>query len=220
MTEQFIIVSSTDQALPADTNEELFHLQKLVEQSMQERDPEIVLAYCADIVRTARVSGFLIIKALYQLSKHWDEYEIGDSFKATVYARIGLDKYTVNRYLKAAEVMDDMPPEQEAKLANKNVRDIIPITNTIAQGYEIEEEKLEEIIEAPDYQTTMNLLRKAKGIEPTFKAAVIKIDDKGQLWVWNENNVAHIGFLKVDSEDKLVQKAIKRILDSSGVIGR
>jgi len=181
------------------------------------------LNICRELKAVGQVAGIGLAKTLYQIKQNWENYDdVGDNFEETVadYAGIGIS--TVERYLRVWDMKEKriVPEELEDEIFNRNIKEIIPIANAVDQGYEIEDDEWEDLANSPDYNSVSSVVRDIKGKPPRKSALQITLDREGNLYAMKAGEVAYIGFLSLDEENEVAQKAIARLISSGGIIKR
>ena len=95
----------------------------------------------------------------------------------------------------------------------------MPIANTIAQGYELEEHDWQELAEAPDYSSVQIRCRDIKGQPPRKNSLQLFLNPAGEIWAYQQEQRYLIGYLEIESDKETVKKAIERITKASGIMG-
>jgi hypothetical protein len=170
----------------------------------------------------AQLSGIALAKFFYLIRENWDEYEIGDDFDDVAFDYVGVAKETVDRYVRVWKMHElKLIPEQFAEdIRQKNIKDQIPIATAVAQGYEINEDDWQELVDAPDNTTVGAKVREIKGKEPSKSALLIFLTSDGTLSVTQEGETEFVGYLNVDDAGLIAEKAIERIKRSAGILLR
>ena len=220
MNDEIILLNGLDQSLPSDDNWILDKVDEIIAESLEKKDAYYALNSCRALKQIAQLSGIALAKFFYLIREHWDEYEIGDDFDDVAFDYVGVHKQTVDKYVRVWEMHTKhlIPEEFAEDIRKRNIKDQIPIANAIAGGYEISEDAWEELVEAPDFTTLSAEIRKIKGREPSKSALLIFISDDGTLTAQQEGEMEFVGYLNTDDAGLIAEKAIQRILKSSGVM--
>ena len=221
-TDDLMIVTGLDQSLPSDTDGIMERIDKIIQQSVEEKNGYIALDACRDLVAVARLSGIALAKALYKIKQNWHHYDIREDFDDYVWEYVGLHKATVTRYVRIQKELFEsvaLPSETVEQLQQKNIKDLVPIANAVEDGVEITDEQWEEILSAPDFYTVSRIIREdVRGNEPRRGSVVLMMDEIGTLWAFCNEQRFFVGSLECNDEDETVQKAISRICRGAGII--
>jgi len=217
-----ILNTGLDQYVPEtnDGNWLLEKVEKTILESIQEKKPQIALDLCKRLIQIGKLQGLGLAKVLYLIDKHWMEYDLDESFEEVAFADLGLHVHTVERYIKLWRMYElkKIPEEFESSIRQKNLMSQIPIANTIAQGYEIDNETWEELANAPDFSSVSEIVRDIKGKPPRKSSLQISMKRDGTLSAIQAGEYAHIGYLNIDDDTELCQSAIERIIRNAGIL--
>jgi hypothetical protein len=162
------------------------------------------------------VSGHAKAKMLWGFSEWWSQNKPDEEFSDHVESTTGTKTVTVKRYISVWKYIEDYTIPKE--IAERPMRELVPIAKTIAQGYNIGKEEWRKIKLCSNDRELADVLRKIKGQAPRKSAKVIKLSRDGSLNLWVDNQKKFLGFLEIKSEDKDVQAAIEKIKLSAGII--
>lgn len=209
-----------DQPIPDDNAFWEERIDEILEKAFKEQDVEYALNACESLVRVAKLSGRALATMLYKLKAHWNIFEVIENFEELAYPRIGLHPHTIERYIKVAEMFAThaIPAELEEQIKQRNMGELIPIANAVAQGYEFDAEDWKELANSPDFSTISKKVRDIKGQPPRKSRLIIMVDVSGSLWAMNDEDRKFVGSLEIADDEPIVKKAINRILDSAGVM--
>ncbi len=219
--DELMLLSNLDQSLATDNNWVLERVEQIIQEAIQEKDAHKALNLCKTLREISQLSGLGLAKALYLIFINWDNFGIEDNFEAVAYEYLGLHKITVTNYVRIWSMFEDkiVPEDVAEALMQHNIKDLVPIANTIAQGYEIEEHDWEELAEAPDYSTVQIITRDIKGQPPRKNSLQLFLNPAGEIWAYQQEQRYLIGYLEIDSNKETVQKAIERIKKAAGIMG-
>lgn len=163
MDDDLLLIGALDQSLPTNGNEILKKIDDIVYRSIDEQDPSIALSICAQLLNIGKISGLGLARGLYLIKTNWDKYNIDATFEEVVYPQIGLHPHTIVRYLRIWEMLEhDVPKEMVDDMRQKNIKELVPIANAVAQGYEISEGDWNTLADAPDLSTILSEIRDIK----------------------------------------------------------
>jgi hypothetical protein len=162
-----------------------------------------------------RISGKALACLLHGKQEWWDKTgqaeKMDMEFVDYEEKRHGLKRITVERYALVWEKMKEIPK----KFQSHPMRDLIPVAKALEQGYEIEKTSWDALIKAASNAEVLHILRHdVKGKKPRKSSMQIYMERDGSLNAWENNEKHFVGYLNVKEEesDKVVKKAIARIL--------
>jgi hypothetical protein len=176
---------------------------------------------CKSLVRVAKTSGIGLAKMLYHIYSKWDEFEINDAFEDIVYEYVGLHKYTVQKYVRvwAMHQENKIPEKYEQDILQRNIKEQIPIANALVQGYKIDDDNWDKLVDASDFTEVAKIVREdIKGKEPSIDALRLRIDNMGAIWAYKAEKKRLVGALNIRDEDEIVKQAIQRIINNCGIM--
>ena len=191
-------------------------VDNLMQNALEKDDISIVLAEMDKMGKARDLVGKVLARTIYLFHQSWYLFSASSSDDFNdVLNSIGLDRGHVQRYLKAGQYYNSLPES----IQNKPIREIIPITNALSQGYEISEEnweKLERASNASEIQ--MVVTKDIKNKEPRKSSLQNYVDSKGSVYCWYNQERFSVGFLDIQSTELAVQKSVDRIIASAGII--
>ena len=219
--DDIMLVGSLDQPIVTDNGWILERIDVIIQESVQKHDAIIALNVCKQLVEISKTSGLALAKALYLIKINWDEYDVGDEFTNTVLDYTGLHQHTIDRYVSvwAMFANHNVPKDLLEEVIQRNIKDLIPVAKAIEQGYEIDRDNWEAIAEATDFAEVAKIVREdIKQKEPRKGSLQLYMDRTGTIWAFQNDERKFVGSLEVTDEDEVVQKAINRIINGSGII--
>ena len=222
MNDDLLVLNGLDQSLPVDDNWMLQKVDEIINESLRQKDPYIALDFGKNLIQISQLSGIGLAKLFHGLRENWYIYEIGDDFDDVAYDHVGRSKATVDRYVRVWEMYEQnlIPEDLSDEIRQKNIKDQIPIASLLSQGYEPDEDEWQELADAPDHASVSAKVREIKGKEPRKSALLIFISSDGNLSAQQEGHVEFVGYLNIDDEGLIADKAIQRLLKSAGVLSR
>ena len=219
MIDELTIVTGLDQPLAVDNHWALNRIEEYIQQSIEEKNVYIALNVCKQLREVSQVAGLALAKMLYLIKHNWSSFNSEESFDEIAYEYIGLHSHTVDRYVKVWSMFADEQAPQE--LQSRNIKELIPIANAIAQDYEITEDQWERLVEAPDFSTVSRIVREdIKGADPRKNALQLFYDEYGDITALRDGKVYPVGHLNVLTDEYVVERAIERITKNSGILRR
>ena len=220
-TEELLLIGNLDQSIDVDTNSIEKFVDEIIQKSIVEKDALVALNACRNLIKVFKLSGIALAKFLYLIQENWYVYDTDEEFDTYVYTYVGLHKYTISRYVSAWKLILNLPEKISDELKQKNMREIVPIANAVAQGYEIDDKTWEKLNIAPDLNTVLKIVREEiKELPPRKGSIQLSIDKMGSIWAFANKNKFFVGSLEMDSDEDIVQKSIQRIIKGSGIMER
>ena len=224
MTDGLELISGLDQNLPLPAQTRVFNdIDTLLDRAVESNDPMILMSGVRQLLRITRVSGLALSKLLHGAKQVWDKLETdGQEFRDVVFQETGLNVNTVSRYINVWEMLSSgvVPETLVEGLKGFPMRELVEVASLTSQGYELSEDDWKKISTAEDMSTMSSIIREIKG-KPARKSSLqLFLDRNGDITAYVEGKPYLVGYLKLDDETPAVQKAIQRIIKSSGVIER
>lgn len=220
-TDELLVVTSFDQSIDTDDLTILDRIDSILDEAVREKNAYIALNACKQLVRVAKTSGLGLAKILYHIYAKWDEFGIQDNFEDIVYEYVGLHKYTVHKYVRVWAMHQEkkIPAKYEQEILQRNIKDQIPIANALVQGYKIEDENWDKLVDASDFTEVAKIVREdIKGKEPSIDALRLRIDNGGGIWAYKAGEKRLVGALNINNADEIVKQAVQRIINNCGIM--
>jgi len=215
-----LVLGSLDQSILIRSQDTLYAIEKIVENSIENGDAFIALNACKSLIKLSKISGITLAKGLYLIKENWEHYNMDEPFERIAYVAIGVHPDTVNRYVEVWELFakNKIPKPYVDKLKSQNIKSLIPIAKAVKQGYELDDKDWKALANAPDFYTIQNEIREIKGQEPRKSTLQLRLDEYGSIWAWKRNERYFVGSLEIDDEEEVVQQAISKITRNSGIL--
>lgn len=209
-------------------------VDKVIGDSLEEGSFEFAFNLISRYRSLNRVSDLGVAKTLHGVNQYWDkvEHEDGDTFFNWSGRATGYVTLTVERYLGVWEMLSGgyIPEQYQHSIYTHTIRQLFkvyPLVVTprkqankytyIDQDYIIEDEDWLALSEANDERRVVEIVHRINGKERNKNFMSLKIDSKGDIIVYQNNEQFSVGFLNIGSQDLLVHKAIRRIMDGAGI---
>lgn len=215
------ITSSLDQpAVDFLTYTELQDIDKIFEQSLQERDIYIISKFIKQKTMQIKLAGWSLAKILYLLNTHWEEFEIQEDFENLIMQEFGISNVTASRYIRAWSLFAEkkIPEQLQAEIQSRPIKDVIAIANTVKQGYELSKDDWENLAYSPDNKTVLGILRDIKGEEPRSNQLTIVLKRNGDLYAYQNDQSSFLGYFDLGVLDDIKTKALERIINNTGIV--
>jgi len=220
VNDELMILGNLDQSLPVNTEDIFAYVDKLFEESIEKKNPHIVIDACSRLIAISQLSGLALAKMFYLLHNNWNRYEQDSTFEEIAVPKLGRHPHTIERYIKVWTLFDQkiIPEKFVREFEQKNIQNIIPVANAYSEGYNFEDEDWEEIADAPDNASVLRVVRDVKGEPPKSHAIQLFVDGEGFIYAYSDNERYFIGSLEIQDDTEIVQKAINRIMNKSGIM--
>lgn len=164
------------------------------------------------------VTGQAKAKFLFGMQSWYSANKPTENFGDYVESISDTKAVTVKRYTTVWKYVEDCTIPKE--IAERPMRDLVPIASTLSQGYEIGKAEWRTISLCASNSELLNVLRKIRGKKERKSARVIKLSRDGSLNGWKDNKKYFIGFLNIKEAetDGVLAEFIEKIKISSGVI--
>jgi hypothetical protein len=171
------------------------------------------------------ISGSSLAKLLFGWQAWWVERGgLRDNFIDRCMISTGIGRTTIERYTQVwarLHVENIIPTEFRDEVQGRPLKDQIAIANALSQGYVIEDDDWKRLAQAANNSEILSIVREATGRPPRSTATTLFLERDGSINAWTPSGISFVGFLNVKEEaDEVVAKAIKRIIDGSGLIRR
>lgn len=191
----------------------------LMQTALDKDDPYIVLVEIKKLLDARELVGKTLAKSLYMLHQQWYIFTLSnqESFNDIINASLNLTPGTVQRYVKLWHHIKELP----VSLQDKPIRELIPITNALSQGYEFDTDDWDNIEHAGSLNEIQKIVTEdVKGKEPRKSGLRIYLEQDGSLVCWYQEERYAVGYLDIKSKDEPVERSISRICSATGVIER
>jgi hypothetical protein len=200
-------------------------IDEVLAESIEKHSALIALNVGRQLREISRVSGLALAKLLYGMKISWEQYtDINtkdDTFEDVVVSYIDIHKDNVMRYANVWALFANkvVPKDLVEEISQRNIKDLIPVGLAITQGYEIDQDAWEKIAAAPDYNTVLRTVREDVKNKPPRKGSLqLLLDRDGTIWAFQDDERYFVGSLEITNEKEVVQKAINRIINGSGIL--
>jgi hypothetical protein len=164
------------------------------------------------------ITGHAKARLLWASSEWYKQNVPDENFADHVASTTTTRKVTVDRYINVWQYVEELViPKQ---IAERPMRELVPIAKTLSQGYEISKEQWRKIDLCANDGELRDILRTIKGKSERKNARLIKMSRDGSLYGWKGNKKYFIGYLNVKDaqEDIVLAEFIEKIKISVGII--
>ena len=206
-----------DLPTPTNTVEAIETGHWIFDRACQDGSPEIAARAFNQIFAFAQWGAVAMSIATYLIVQNWDEFGLGTDFYTWATQNTGKHIQTFENYYKTGKLLYECPERQEM-LAEKNIGEVIPIANAYQQGYLEEEEHWKSLEMASNEAEVRQTIREIKEVEPRKYALVLTLDQDGTIWASKDGVLEVVGALSLSNRTEIVQQAIARITNKSGML--
>ena len=187
----------------------LKQVDDLIKSALEHDNIDIILAEINKMVQAKELVGKVLAKTIYLLHQSWYSFSISEhqTFIGTLES-VNVHYGTIQRYLKYEQEKRKLPEN----FRDKPIRELLPITNALAQGYNIDEDGFASLDKASNLADTYRIIREIKNEEPRKSSLQIYLKDDGSIFCWHNQERYDVGFLDVHSEHEAVRMAITSIV--------
>lgn len=166
-----------------------------------------------------RAIGYSTVKLCHGMYELWVwEGRDPEQFWGWMQDTTPLKRITVERYINAWKAYLKLEDE---RLLTRPIKDMVALGSAISQGYDVEPEDIERLIETKNNAEFLGELREIKGMEARKSALTLYLEKDGTINAWTKDGVVHVGYLDLDTEpNPVLAKAVERIVRSAGLIKR
>lgn len=166
--------------------------------------------------RIDNVTGHAKAKLLHGMSAWYKTNKPQDDFGDYIESTTSTKRVTVERYVN---VWEQIEQERIPKnIQERPMRDLVPIANMLAQGFEPSKAEWGKINLAANPSELSEVIRAVKGKKPRKSGMTIQLERDGSLYAFKDNKRVYVGYLDLTEWDELKLKAIERILDGAQII--
>lgn len=180
----------------------------------------------AEVVRVSnvmdkinKVSGLAKAKLLwgweYWYKETGQEEKRGDVFEDMVESETGTKPITTKRYVLTWGYIEDLTIPKEVQ--ERRMDDLVKISTALSQGYDFSKETWKKLARASNSSEVGEILREVKGKSARKNGIQLVLTRDGSVNLWKKDKKKFVAYLEVGSDDEDVQKAVRRIIDNSGI---
>ena len=188
----------------------------IIQDALEKDDPSLVFHQIRNLEEKKELIEAAKSKFFYTLNEVWDQFSISklESLHTQAYDGLGYHSHTVDRYITLWEWQGVLPKT----IQDRPVREQFVVTKMLSQGFEPSEEQWEDLERTNTKAEVDAVVREIKQQKPKRGSLQGYVSEDGTLYGWMNNRRADVGYLDLNNDDPIVQKLIKRIIDSAGVL--
>lgn len=199
----------TEQDVMSSIDDVLYELRRT-------NDMTKVIAVVNIMDKIGRVSGIAKAKLLWGWRGWWDETgqaeKRNDEFVDMVESETGTRPITTKRYILTWNYIEDLTIPKEVQ--SRPMDDLVKIAITLDHDYDITKDHWKKIAKAANSADVREILREIKGKPPRKSSSQRVLDRNGSLYIYKDGNRHFVGALEVSSNDEVVQKFIRQLVET------
>lgn len=196
---------------------------RVIGQSLMEGSFDVAFSALDSFRAVNKGSSLAICRLLHGVNLAWEKIESEETFIQQAMRKTGYSQLTIERYIAVWELLTGnyVPDEFLDNLRNQTMRQLVKEASLVVeQKYELEHDDWRDLSEAIDENRVAEVCSKIKGKPRNKNHMSLKIGEDGWITAYQDGQEEHVGQLFIESESELVQKAVRRIMSSSGVTKR
>lgn len=209
-------MSTLDQPVNKNINTRNIILNKTKQAIEDAETIDEALSVAEQLLAITELVGIALAQVFYKLHKKFD---VDSDY---IFQKLGKTKETVDRYIRVWALFEEniIPDEYVDRLKDRNIRDLIPIGNCYAQGFDLYKRDWEYFSTAPDTSTILKYIReKIKQASPRKSGLRIYVKRNGDLMAYKGNKEGEfVGYLDMESYKQSVIMARERIIKAAGIM--
>lgn len=210
---------------------------KAIGDSLEDGNFELAAEAISRYRSLSRVSELGQSKILHGVNHHWHDVDHpdGDTFFDWSVRATGYVSLTIERHISVWEMLSGayIPQEYRDQVKSQTIRQLFKIFSLVVvprktrtcyefmtQDYWMEKEDWRDLSEAHDEQRVSEIVSRIKGKERNKNFMSLKIDSKGDVFVYQNNNSEYAFSLPIHSTNPLLIKTCRRVMDGAGITQR
>ncbi len=204
-------------------------VDRIVTSAVTSGDPVPAMGFAEELIRSGQVRGLALAKLWYELKSRWNLFQAAgfqDNFEDFTQAHTGKSPQTITKYTRMWENVfanPDISNDIKLQLMGKDIKQLLLLTALTREG--VDEETMKDIAQSTDINDLREKIKGERG-ERTSSASAIRLfvqirEDgkypKGCLYLKQGQTEVIFGSLDIDGGDELADKAINRVINSSGI---
>lgn len=210
---------------------------KAIGDSLEEGSFDLAAGVISSYRSLSRASELGVSKVLHGVNRYWNvvPHEDGDTFFSWSVRATGFVSLTVERHISVWEMLDGgyIPEQFREQIKSHTVRQLFKMYSLVVVpkkdsdrysflqlDYEVDDEEWLALSEASDEKRVGEIVLKIKGKERNKNFMSLKIDERGDVFVHQNNETKFCFSLPVKSRDPLLLKVCRRVMDGAGITQR
>ena len=197
--------------------------ERVLEQSLAEGSFDFAWTTIEGFRAMNKASSLAMSSLLHGVKSHYGEVESEETFIQQAIRRTGYSQLTIERYIAVWELLrgDLVPEEFRENIQSQTMRQLVKEASLVVeQGYELEHDDWRDLSEAADEHRVAEISARIKGKPRNKNHMSLKVDEDGFIHAYQGNEEELVGQLFTESASPMVQKAIRRIMESSAITKR
>lgn len=183
--------------------------EALIAKAVKDGDFDKGFQVINELYEHAEASVQVISSALYIMESAWDGFKHtqDESFLDAAVRKTRLNPVTIRNRSNVGKLLksDKIPDRHLEAISSLGQKSLIRIANTIASGYEIDEDDWERLSTAVGEQQVDAIARKIEGKDPRSNFVGLYYKKNGELLAFVEGELVVIGQISMDKDPKVTK---------------
>jgi hypothetical protein len=212
-------------------NDEVIRMvDEAVDRSVATGDPLIALEYGRTLQKEGIVRGLAVAKILYKIEQRWAVFEsagVEDDFETIVYITNGYKPDTIKKYVRLWKNVfenHELDDSLKQRLAAMPISQLLLLSAAASEG-DLTPDDWNKVTVASNKGEVREIVRGARGERTSSGSSVsIKLFERdggqyprGTLVAYQGDESIVVGYLTMEDESPLFEKALARITNGAGV---
>lgn len=194
-------------------------VDSIVDQAIEDDNPFAVTKQMQVLIDARQLVGKALAKFLFRMETSWAEFSLStqETYIDFMRSSLTISDNTRNTYPNYWKHRDKLPESFE----ERPLREIIPVTNAISQGYDVPKAVWKDLERATNQSEVSKIVREQIKKKPAKRGSQQGyVYPNGSIVSWKNDQRKEVGFLDLSNSDEDVQKLINRIINGAGLIRR
>ena len=200
-------------------------IDERVKDAAKKKNISLVIGWAEDMIAVGQVAWMSMAHLVYETNKRWEEFGIDDDFSTFMGFHLNRSPQTINRMFEIWRFVFEVPKHSKQRfnmLLSKPPSGLWQIKQCAKEGL-LTEDDWQDIELAPNKDALSEVRKRVRGIRGRGKDALkVMMEADGTLKARRKGRYENVGFLNVNmvNESPIIQQAIERIINSSGIFRR
>jgi hypothetical protein len=200
-------------------------VDRLIEESMEQGDPETAIAGAKALMEGMQLRGVAVMRLIYKLHSEWEKFGLSESFIDRISVELSLGKKTIRRYLNiytAVFANEDVPDDLLPTLAEKPVNTLERLVRPVHENKLVVADDWKRIAKAENDSAVRSICQELAGKSPKGRPPVqLHVYQDGKVYIVEGTKKELLMLVKNSPEDlknPLIAKGYSRFLRGTGAI--
>ncbi len=200
-------------------------VDRLIEESVNQRDPETAIAGGKALIEGVQLRGVALMRLLYKLHAQWEQFGLSESFIDRISVEWSFGKKTIRRYLNIYEAVfenDDVPEALIPSLAEKPVNTLERLVRPVNENKLVVADDWKRVAQAENDSAVRGIVLELAGKSPKGRPAIqLHVYQDGKVYIVEGTKRELLLLVKnspKDLKNPLIAKGYSRFLRGTGAI--